>query len=94
MHIYEVLRRPVISEKNTDLMAMNKYVFEVMHGANKGQVRAAVEKAFKVKVVSVNVAMAPSRPTGYGRLKGIKPRWKKAIVTLRVGDSIEIFEGV
>jgi large subunit ribosomal protein L23 len=94
MHIYEVLRRPVITEKNTDLMAENKYVFEVMKRANKAQIKAAVEKAFKVTVVSVNVAMVPSKPRGYGRLKGHRPSWKKAVVTLRAGDKIEIFEGV
>ncbi|MCL0034340.1 50S ribosomal protein L23 [Dehalococcoidia bacterium] len=94
MHIYEVLRRPVITEKNTDLMAQNKYVFEVMKRANKAQIKAAVEKAFKVTVISVNVAMTPGKSTGYGRLKGQSPSWKKAIVTLRPGDKIEIFEGV
>ncbi|MCD5412888.1 MAG: 50S ribosomal protein L23 [Dehalococcoidia bacterium] len=94
MHIYEVLRRPVITEKNTDLMAQNKYVFEVMKRANKAQIKAAVEKAFKVRVVSVNTVMVPSKPRGYGRLKGQSPSWKKAIVTLRPGDKIEIFEGV
>lgn len=94
MHIYEVLRRPVITEKNTDLMVQSKYVFEVMKKANKTQIKAAVEKAFKVTVISVNVAMTPGKSIGYGRLKGQSPSWKKAIVTLRPGDKIEIFEGV
>jgi len=94
MHIYEVLRRPVITEKNTDLMVQNKYVFEVMKKANKTQIKSAVEKAFKVTVISVNVAMTPGKSTGYGRLKGQSASWKKAIVTLRPGDKIEIFEGV
>ena len=94
MHIYEVLRRPVITEKNTDLMAQNKYVFEVMKRANKAQIKAAVEKAFKVRVASVNTVMVPSKPQGYGRLKGQRSSWKKAIVTLMEGDKIEIFEGV
>jgi large subunit ribosomal protein L23 len=94
MHIYEVLRRPVITEKNTDLMAQNKYVFEVLKRANKDQIKAAVEKAFKVTVVSVNVTTVPSKSRGYGRLKGHRPSWKKAIVTLKAGDKIEIFEGV
>lgn len=94
MHVYEVLRRPVITEKNTDMMVQNKYVFEVMRRANKAQIRAAVEKAFKVTVVSVNVAMTPGKSTGYGRLKGQSSPWKKAIVTLSPGDKIEIFEGV
>lgn len=94
MHVYEVLRRPVVTEKNTDLMAQNKYVFEVAKRANKDQVKKAVEKAFKVTVVSVNMITVPSKPKGFGRLKGHKPSWKKAVVTLRPGDSIEIFEGV
>lgn len=94
MHVYEVLRRPVVTEKNTDLMAQNKYVFEVAKKANKDQVKKAVEKAFKVTVVSVNMITVPSKPKGFGRLKGHKPSWKKAVVTLRPGDSIEIFEGV
>jgi len=94
MHIYEVLRRPVVTEKNTALMAQNKYIFEAMKKANKAQIKAAAEKAFKVTVVSVNVITVPSKPRGYGRLKGHKPAWKKAIVTLKAGDKIEIFEGV
>ena len=94
MHVYEVLRRPVVTEKNTDLMAQNKYVFEVAKKANKDQVKKAVEKAFKVTVVSVNMITVPSKPKGFGRLKGHKPSWKKAVVTLRPGDSVEIFEGV
>ena len=94
MHIYEVLSRPVVTEKNTDLMTQNKYVFEVLKKANKAQVKAAVEKAFKVNVLSVNVVTVPSKPKGFGRLRGHRPAWKKAIVTLKEGDKIEIFEGV
>jgi len=94
MHIYEVLRRPVVTEKNTDLMTQNKYVFEVLQKANKAQIKAAVEKAFKVNVLSVNVVTVPSKPKGFGRLRGHRPAWKKAIVTLKEGDKIEIFEGV
>lgn len=94
MHIYQVLKRPVITEKNTDLMEQNKYVFEIEKKANKAQVKAAVEKAFDVTVTGVNVVTVPSRPRGFGRLRGHKPAWKKAIVTLKQGDSIEIFEGV
>ena len=94
MHIYEVLRRPVVTEKNTDLMAQDKYVFEVMKKANKAQVKAAVEEAFKVTVLSVNMITVPRKPKGFGRLKGHRPSWKKAIVTLKQGDKIQIFEGV
>ncbi len=94
MHIYEVLRRPIITEKNTGLMDQNKYVFETRKDANKAQIKAAVEKAFKVNVVSVNVITVPAKPRGFGRMRGQKSAWKKAIVTLKPGDKIEIFEGV
>ena len=94
MHTYEVLRRPIITEKNTDLMAENKYVFEVMKAANKAQVKEAVQKAFKVTVLGVNMVTVPAKPRGFGRLRGHRPAWKKAIVTLKPGDKIEIFEGV
>lgn len=94
MNIHEVLRRPVITEKNTILMDQNKYVFETEKKANKAQIKAAVEKAFGVTVVSVNVVTVPVKPRGFGRLRGRRPAWKKAIVTLKPGDKIEIFEGV
>ena len=94
MHIYEVLRRPVITEKNTVLMDQHKYVFEVRKDANKAQVKVAVEKAFSVNVKAVNMITVPAKPKGFGRMKGHKSAWKKAIVTLKPGDKIEIFEGV
>lgn len=94
MHMYDVLRRPVITEKNTDLMDQNKYVFEAHKRANKAQIKTAVENAFGVTVMSVNVVTVPSKPRGFGRMRGQRPAWKKAIVTLKQGDKIEIFEGV
>ena len=94
MHIYEVLRRPIVTEKNTELMAQNKYVFEVAKKSNKALVKQAVEKAFNVHVLAVNIVVVQSKPRGFGRMRGRKPSWKKAIVTLRPGDKIEIFEGV
>ncbi len=94
MHIYEVLRRPVITEKNTILMDQHKYVFEVRKDANKAQVKMAVEKAFSVNVKAVNMITVPAKPKGFGRMKGHKKKKKKAIVTLKPGDKIEIFEGV
>ncbi len=94
MHLYEVLRRPVITEKNTILMDQHKYVFEVRKDANKAQVKMAVEKAFSVNVKAVNMITVPAKPKGFGRMKGHKSAWKKAIVTLKPGDKIEIFEGV
>ena len=94
MHIYEVLQRPIITEKNSLLLARNKYSFEVSSDANKHQVKEAVEKAFKVKVMSVNVMTVPSKPRGVGRLRGKTSPWKKAVVTLGPGDKIEFFEEV
>ncbi|MBM3132552.1 MAG: 50S ribosomal protein L23 [Chloroflexi bacterium] len=94
MHIYEVLRRPVVTEKGTDLIGQNKYVFEADAKANKVQIKAAVEKAFGVTVVSVNVMNVSPKARGFGRMKGYRSEWKKAIVTLKEGDKIEIFEGV
>ena len=94
MHLYEVLRRPLITEKNTVLQEQNKYAFEVSGKANKPQIKQAVEKAFKVKVTTVNVITMPSKTRRVGRLPTQTPSWKKAIVTLRPGDKIEFFEGV
>ena len=94
MHLYEVLRRPLITEKNTVLQAQNKYAFEVASRANKAQVKQAVEKAFKVKVNGVNVITVPGKEKRLGRRITHTPSWKKAIVTLQPGDKIEIFEGV
>ena len=95
MHLYKVLRRPLITEKNTALQApQGKYAFEVAGEANKEQVKLAVEKAFKVSVTQVNVMTVPGKGR---RMRGrwvMSPSWKKAIVTLKPGDKIELFEGV
>ena len=94
MHLYEVLRRPLVTEKNTVLQAQGKYAFEVAGEANKPQIKQAVEKAFKVKVTAVNVMTVPGKERRIGRRQVLTRSWKKAIVTLKPGDRIEIFEGV
>ena len=94
MHLYEVLRRPLITEKGTFLQAEGKYAFEVAGEANKPQIKQAVEKAFKVKVTAVNVMTVPGVRRRVGRREVMSPSWKKAIVTLKPGDKIELFEGV
>ena len=94
MHLYEVLRRPLITEKNTALQAQGKYAFEVAGEANKHQIKQAVEKAFKVEVTAVNVMTVPGKRRRVGRQQVLTQSWKKAIVTLKPGDNIEIFEGV
>jgi len=94
MHLYEVLRRPLITEKNTALQAENKYAFEVAGEANKLQIKQAVEKAFKVEVTAVNVMTVPGKTRRIGRRQVLTQSWKKAIVTLKPGDKIALFEGV
>ena len=96
MHMYEVLLRPVITEKTmiaTDVE--NQYVFEVDMRANKLLVKDAVTAAFDVTVDRVNVMVMPAKTSRRGRRVTIrKPKWKKAVVTLAPGESIQLFEGV
>ena len=94
MNLYEILRRPLITEKSTVLQAEGKYAFEVAGGANKPQIKQAVEKAFKVEVIAVNVMIVPGKRRRLGRRQLPARPWKKAIVTLKPGDKIELFEGV
>jgi large subunit ribosomal protein L23 len=91
--LYEVLRRPVITEKANTLQSLNKYVFEAASGANKIQIKQAVEMAFKVKVKSVNVMTVPGKTKRFGRRAVKGPAWKKAVVTLMEGHKIQLFEG-
>ena len=90
----DVLRRPLITEKNTNLQSQNKYVFEVDRGANKPDIKQAVEKTFKVTVTDVNLVNVPGRIRRVGRRQVTTPPMKKAVVTLKAGDKITIFEGV
>ena len=94
MHLYEVLRRPLVTEKNAALQAQGKYAFEVAGEANKEQVKQAVQKAFKVTVTKVNVITMPGKRRMMRGRVVISPSWKKAVVTLKPGDKIEIVEGV
>ena len=94
MHPYQVLCRPLITEKNTSLQALGKYAFEVAGDANKQQVKEAVEKAFKVKVTAVNMISVSGKSRIVGRRKVLTRSWKKAVVTLQPGDNIQFFEGV
>jgi large subunit ribosomal protein L23 len=94
MHLYEVIRRPLITEKNSIQQAQGKYVFHVAHGTSKEQIKEAVEAAFKVNVVDVNVMTVAGKAR---RMRGrmvMNPSWKKAIVSLKTGDKIEMVEGV
>ena len=94
MHLYEVLRRPLITEKATLLKEKDKYAFEVTGKATKSQIKEAVEQAFKVKVGKVNVITVPGKTRRFGRKQVTGSSWKKAIVTLAPGHKITLFEGV
>jgi large subunit ribosomal protein L23 len=89
----QILIKPVVSEKSYNQITENRYTFRVHADAHKTQVRQAVEELFDVKVVAVNIVKMPPKPKRRGMIKGTKPGWKKAIVELKAGDKIEIFEG-
>jgi large subunit ribosomal protein L23 len=93
LHPNEILLAPVVSEKSYSLIGEGKYVFRIHPDAHRTQVRQAVEQLFGVHVEGVNVLKVQPKPKRRGLSKGIKPGWKKAIVQLREGESIEIFEG-
>jgi large subunit ribosomal protein L23 len=94
LHLRHVLVAPVVSEKSYSLIEANKYSFKVHPDAHKTQVRQAVEELFDVKVLGVNIVTVKPKPKRRrGTFKGTRPGWKKAIVELREGDKIDIFEG-
>ncbi len=93
LHIYDVIRRPVITEKSTvQSDELNQYVFEVAPDANKLQIKEAVEVIFEVEVEKVNTMVMPAKRGRRGRNWYLRSKqWKKAIVTLKPGDTIELF---
>ena len=93
LHPNEVLIAPVVSEKSYAGIADGIYSFRVHEDAHKTQVRQAVEQLFGVKVRAVNVLQVQSKPKRRGLIKGRRPGWKKAVVRLQPGQTIEIFQG-
>ncbi|MCP4137140.1 MAG: 50S ribosomal protein L23 [bacterium] len=93
MNPNDIIIKPVISEKTTGMMEFNKYVFEVPLNANKVMVRQAINELFGVKPEKVNMLVVRGKKRRIRYKFGNRPAWKKAIVTLRAGDKIEIFEG-
>ena len=93
LHPSEVLIRPVVSEKSYEQITRNHYTFQVHKDAHKTQIRQAVEQLFEVKVERVNIVKVQAKPKRRGVIRGTKRGWKKAIVQLKKGDTIEIFEG-
>lgn len=89
---HEIIVRPLITEKNTNLMVYNKYSFEVLRDSSKPEIKKAVETIFNVTVTKVHTMNVRGKLKRRGREVGYTREWKKAIVTLAPGERIEIFE--
>jgi large subunit ribosomal protein L23 len=95
MDIYRVIEKPLVSEKGSEMLANGNWVlFRVHTQANKIQIREAVQKIFDVKVLHVNTQVVQGKRKRFGKAMGQSKNWKKAMVRLKEGDNIEIFEGV
>lgn len=92
MNSYQIIVRPLITEKNTNLMVFNKYSFEVVREASKPEIKRAIEEIFKVQVTGVHTMNVRGKMRRRGRETGYTKGWKKAIVTLAPGSRIELFE--
>ena len=93
MEARDILIRAIVTEKSTALMEQGKYTFRVPLAATKIQIRQAVEQIFKVKVQAVNTMRYEGKLKRMGRTQGRRSDWKKAVVTLKPGEAIELFEG-
>jgi large subunit ribosomal protein L23 len=92
---YEILKRPVTTEKSTiQKEASNQLTFEVDRRANKVEIRRAMEQIFSVKVMDVRTMQMKGKAKRFGRTVGTRRNWKKAIITLAQGEHVEFFEGV
>ena len=94
MNPHQIIIRPLITEKNTYLMAYNKYCFEVDRQATKPEIKRAIESIFNVSVTKVHTMNMRGKLRRRGMRYGYTADWKKAIVTLAEGDRIELFEGL
>jgi large subunit ribosomal protein L23 len=90
----DVIIRPVVTEKSMNLLADNKYTFVVDKKANKTEIKNAIENIFNVRVENVNTMIVKGKPKRMGRYEGKRPDRKKAIVTLKPGQKIRLFEGM
>jgi large subunit ribosomal protein L23 len=93
MHAHQIVLAPIVSEKSYHGSVHGKYTFRVHEDAHKTQVRQAIEELFEVHVVRVNILKVQPKPKRRGLSKGVKPGWKKAIVQLKPGETIQVFEG-
>ena len=95
MDIYRIIEKPLVTEKGSDMLANGNWVvFRVHPEANKIQIREAVQKIFDVKVLHVNTQIVQGKKKRFGKAIGVSKTWKKAMVQLKEGEKIEIFEGV
>jgi large subunit ribosomal protein L23 len=91
---FDIIKRPLDTEKVDRLRDReNKFAFEIAMNASKTEVKQAVESLFKVKVVDIKTQIVRGKMRRIGRSSGMRPNWKKAIVTLKEGDAIQLFEG-
>ena len=90
----DIIIRPVVTEKSMTLLEENKYTFIVDKRSNKTEIKNAIEKIFKVNVEKVATMIVKGKPKRMGRFEGKRPDRKKAIVKLKAGDRIRIFEGM
>jgi large subunit ribosomal protein L23 len=93
MEAHQIVLAPVVSEKSYHGSVYGKYTFRVHPDAHKTQIRQAVEELFEVHVVSVNVSKVQAKPKRRGAIKGVRQGWKKAVVQLKAGETIEVFQG-
>ncbi|MEN3013294.1 MAG: 50S ribosomal protein L23 [Endomicrobiia bacterium] len=92
INIYQILKRPIITEKTTKLRQNGIYVFEVDINASKSAIKEAVEKIFNVDVLKVRTIKMKGKLRRFGRYEGYKPDWKKAIVKIKPGQSIKMVD--
>ena len=90
--VFDVIRKPVITEKSSQLIEEGKYTFEVKQGSNKVEVKKAVEELFKVEVTAVNMMNTLRKKRRVGKYEGLRPAVQKAIVTLAEGQKLDVFE--
>jgi large subunit ribosomal protein L23 len=94
MNEYDIVLKPIITEKSSLLKDnANQYIFEVHRDANKIEIKKAIEKLFKVKVLSVRISIMDGKIRKLGKFSGKRPDWKKAIIKVSPKDKITIFEG-
>ena len=94
MDATQIIIRPIVSEKSYVLATAGKYTFRVHEDAHKTQIRQAIEELFDVKVLEVRTMSVKGKPKRRGFSKGTRRSWRKAIVQVREGDSIPIFQGL